>query len=63
MNETMRPETVEVSIGMARQLSVDVPTFNERDNMMRGAAFRAHSLDQCSAAGCGPADWQTALRR
>jgi dolichol-phosphate mannosyltransferase len=34
MNEAMRPEPVELSTGMPRQLSVVVPTFNERDNVV-----------------------------
>ncbi|MEO6947693.1 MAG: glycosyltransferase family 2 protein [Nitrobacter sp.] len=34
MNEAMRPGPVDLSIRMPRQLSVVVPTFNERDNIV-----------------------------
>ncbi|MCP1997766.1 glycosyltransferase [Nitrobacter winogradskyi] len=34
MNQAIRPEPVEPSISMPRQLSVVVPTFNERDNVV-----------------------------
>ncbi|HEU4806535.1 MAG TPA: polyprenol monophosphomannose synthase, partial [Nitrobacter sp.] len=34
MNEAMRPKAVELSTGVPRQLSVIVPTFNERDNVV-----------------------------
>jgi dolichol-phosphate mannosyltransferase len=34
MNEAMRPGPVDLSIRMPRQLSVVVPTFNERDNVV-----------------------------
>ena len=59
MNEAMRPEPVELSTGMPRQLSVVVPTFNERDNVvalyrklsaaLKGIAWEAQ-LYRCTAA-------------
>ena len=61
MNEAMRPGPVDLSIRMPRQLSVVVPTFNERDNVvalyrkldaaLTGAAWEVIYVDDNSPDG------------